>query len=89
MKAQEEYLARVQRLVDSLSSILATDERAEIQHLIGHGEPAEGLRALAWIIVEGNKRVSSEAIAAVRALTDGLIPAEQLPPTLDQHAVAD
>jgi hypothetical protein len=53
-----------------------------------HGEPAEGLRALAWITVEGNNRVLTEAIASVRAVTNGLIPAEQLPPTLDEHAVA-
>ena len=67
--------------------MLSPEEHAEIQHLIHHGEPAEGLRALAWIIVHGDKYVPAESIAMIRALSDGLVVEKHMPPSLDDHAL--
>jgi hypothetical protein len=83
----DEYLSRVDRLVDSVSTVLSPEEHAEIQHLIHHGEPAEGLRALAWIIVERDKYVPAESIAMIRTLSEGLVAEAHMPPTLDKHAL--
>jgi hypothetical protein len=83
----DEYLGRVDHLLDSVSAILSAEERGEILHLIDHGEPAEGLRALAWIIVRSDKYVPAESIAMIRTLSDGLIAEKDMPPTLDDHAL--
>jgi hypothetical protein len=87
MTVHEEYLSRVNSLLDSLSAALSAEERAEIDHLVEHGEPAEGMRALAWIIVEGDKYVPSKVIATIRALSESLVPQRHMPPTLDEHAL--
>ena len=34
----------------------------EAQHLIDHGEPAEGVRVLAWVIVERGSVVTPEIV---------------------------
>jgi molybdopterin-guanine dinucleotide biosynthesis protein A len=87
MTAQEQYLARVNGLLDSVSALLSPEERAEVQHLIDRGEPAEGLRALAWIIVKAGKYVAPAAIADIRTLSEGLVPEEHMPPSLEKHAL--
>ena len=46
------YERKVRDVVQSCQSVLTTREVAECEQLISHGEPAEGLRALAWIITE-------------------------------------
>jgi hypothetical protein len=80
----EAYLWRVRAVVMSTADRLTPRERDEIEHLIEHGEPAEGMRALAWILVEGDKKVPPETIAALRELTAGMIEEEDMPPELDQ-----
>jgi hypothetical protein len=42
------------------------------------------MRALAWIIVEGHKKVPAETVAALRDLTSGFIEDEHMPPGLDE-----
>jgi hypothetical protein len=85
MTAFHDYLKRVRAVVQSARDVLSDSEVAEIEHLIQHGEPAEGLRALAWIVVEENKRVPRATIAGIRTETEGLIDPSHLPPTLDTH----
>jgi hypothetical protein len=77
------YLWRVLALLNSVADRLTPLERGEVEHLIKHGEPAEGLRTLAWIIVEDRLKVSAETVAALRDLTYGLIKDEHMPPDLD------
>jgi len=80
---QHAYLGRVQQLLSSLSGHLTDAEVKEVQHLIDHGEPAEGMRALAWIIVEGRKRVPREAIITLKELASGFIEERHMPTGLD------
>jgi hypothetical protein len=83
---RDAYLRRVGALLASLSDRLTVTERGEVQHLIDHGEPAEGMRTLAWIIVEQKKKVPGEAIASLRQLSHGLIDNAHMPPNLDDCA---
>ncbi|MGC4367989.1 hypothetical protein [Hydrogenophaga sp. R2] len=86
MSLSEIYIVRVQRLLADLSLALTIDEQREVTHLADHGEPAEALRTLAWIVVDGDRRIPAEAIAAIRELTAGLIDESDLPDNLDSYA---
>lgn len=86
MTPVEIYIFKVQRLLADLSSVLTLEEQREVSHLIDHGEPAEALRTLAWLVVDGDKRIPAQAIVAIRELTSGLIDAGDLPNNLNAHA---
>jgi hypothetical protein len=81
----EDYLGRVRSLLISLANRLTPGEQKNVEHLIEHGEPAEAMRDLAWIIVEGNKMVPAETIVALRALTSGLIEEKDMPTNLENY----
>lgn len=87
MNPFELYVSRVRALVSSLRDNLSPDECSRVEHLINHDECGEALTSLAWIIVNENKRVPAEAIAAIRELSEGLVADEDMPPNLDQHAI--
>lgn len=57
--AMEEWLGRVQAAVIEQQEHLSSGELQEVVHLIDHGEPAEGLLALAWILY--NKKAVTPA----------------------------
>lgn len=76
----EEYLHNVRLLVGSLRDTLSDAEVSEIEHLINHDEPAEGLRTLAWIIHDEGKSVSEEIMAAILSLIGDLVSELDLPP---------
>lgn len=82
----ETYLGRVQALVIE-QDWLTPEELGEIWHLIDHGEPAEGLHQLAWIIANRGQPVPAEVIRSIRRLTEGLVDPGDLPPELDELAV--
>ena len=84
-KAMEAYLARVHEVVESLHDNLNADQRVSVEQLVNHGEPAEGLCTLAWIIVNENLQVPCTTIAAIRELSEGLVASEDMPPNLDLH----
>lgn len=83
MSDLDAYLGRTRGLLISIADQLTPDECREVEHLIEHGEPAEGMRALAWIIVEERKKIPAEAIATLRELTASLIEEEHMPSDLD------
>jgi len=85
----EEYLHEVRGLVNSLRSILSDAEVSEVEHMIDHDEPAEGLRALAWIIHEDGKLVSARAIASILSLIGDLVPEMHLPPGFKNYGKSD
>jgi hypothetical protein len=88
MNEFDEYVGKVQGLVISLADVLTSEECAQVEDYINHDEHGDGLRLLAWIIVESNLRVSADAVRAIRELTDGLVLPEHMPPTLDAHIIA-
>jgi len=61
----------------------------QAQHLIDHGEPAEGLRSLAWAIKEADLRVPGAEIHEIKALTAELIRPEHMPPDFEAHGLPD
>jgi hypothetical protein len=77
------YLGRARGLFISLADRLTQSERHTVDDLIEHGEPAEGMRALAWIIAENQMRVTASVVSALRELTAGLIDDADMPPGLD------
>jgi hypothetical protein len=87
MNPLEGYVKRVRDVLATVRSVLTDDECAEVEHLIDHDECPEALRTLAWIIVEGDKRVRRETVDAIRLLSDGLIDEEHMPASLDLHVL--
>lgn len=79
------YLGAVRGLVRSFSVRLTPDELSEVTHLVEHGEPAEGLRSLAWILVERNDSIPAGAFAEIAQLVEGLVPPEDLPAEVSSH----
>lgn len=87
MTTRQEYEVVCRSLVADVGDCLTSNESGEVLHLIDHGEPPEGLRTLAWIIVEEDKRVPASAIARMRDLMTGLVDPDHLPPDLDSHGI--
>ncbi len=87
MSEMDDFLGRVRALLISLHGVLTAEECSEVEHLIDHGELGEGLRTLAWIIVEQDKKVPSQCIAALLDLSTGLVAPEDMPPKLENHGV--
>ena len=85
MSAYDEFAGRVRGLVISLSGIFTPDECREVEHFIDHDEAGEALITLAWIIVEEDKRIPSETLAAIRDLSRGLMSEKDMPLGLDDH----
>ena len=78
-EAQVLYLRKVEELVRSLDGTLRSDELAEVQHLVIHGEPAEGMRTLAWIIEEGKKTVFVSTKRRICDLSRDLVDIRDMP----------
>ena len=78
-KGQHRYHQQIQELLSLIRAQLTAAEIAEVHHLIDHGEPAEGLRALAWIIEEEKKQVPLSVKRSICGLTRGLIGDEHMP----------
>jgi hypothetical protein len=86
MNKLNDYLARVYGVLESSRHVLCEAELAEVEHLIKHGEPAEGMRTLAWIIVEGDKKVPRSVISGIRTSSEGLVDTIDMPANLDSQA---
>jgi hypothetical protein len=82
----ERYVGRCLALVISLSDRLPRSALDEAQHLIDHGEPAEGVRAIAWAVADTGDSVSSALRDEIRALTSGLVDEGHLPPQFRSSA---
>ena len=83
----ERYLGRCEALLVRLAGCVPGEALDRAQHLIGHGEPAEGLCSLAWSICTQRIRVPASEIREIKALTAGLILPEHMPPDLDDYAI--
>jgi hypothetical protein len=82
----DEYLGRVQGLLIAVSGLVPAGEMSNAQSLVDHGEPAEGLVQLAWVITNGGHTVPRWVVDGIREMTAELVPEDYLPNDLDTHA---
>jgi hypothetical protein len=80
------YLGEVNGVVVSLAGIVPADDLDHVQHLIDHGEPAEGLLSLAWFIANRDLRVPSATLRSVRRLAGDLVPDQAWPANLERYS---
>ena len=80
----ETYLGQVEALVIE-QDWLPPEELGVVWRLVEHGEPAEGLCQLAWVITNRRRGVPAEVITSVRRLTEGLVDPADPPPNLDDR----
>lgn len=85
MNDPEDYLGRVQAIVWDVSKYVSEAGIRRVQHLVDHGEPAEGMCALAWIIVNEQRRVPANLIRDIRSHAAGLVDEEFMPENLDDY----
>ncbi|HET8970952.1 MAG TPA: hypothetical protein VFN19_07830 [Candidatus Nanopelagicales bacterium] len=85
MNTQDDYLGSVHGIVIAASDDLTDEQQHEVWHLIYHGEPAEALRTLAWIISDEDLVVDRLIVMGIRRLTDGFLNLGDLPADLDSH----
>jgi hypothetical protein len=85
--AMDAYLGRVQGVMIAAAETVPAHALNDAQRLVDHGEPAEGLLALAWAIRDSGALVPAWIVASIRDLTSELVDAEMLPSDLDEHAV--
>lgn len=84
----EEYLGRVQAIAWAAAEYVSSAGIEDVQRLIDHGEPAEGMCSLAWAIVNEDARVPAEMISAIRAHAVDLVDEEFMPPDFSRYALA-
>ena len=89
MMTPEEYLGRVRATVWRAADYLPGERLEEVHRLIDHGEPAEGLCSLAWVIVSEQVHVPASIIEAIYEYTTELIDDEFMPPDLNDYAVPE
>jgi hypothetical protein len=86
MVTPEEYLGRVRATVWHAADYLPAARLEEVRRLIDHGEPAEGLCSLAWVIVGERVYVPASVIDAIYEYTAELIDDEFMPTDLRDYA---
>lgn len=79
----EEYLGQVRAVVWEATELVGAAALTNVTSLVEHGEPAEGMCALAWVLVQRETRVPARMVADIRRLSAGIVPAEELPDGLD------
>lgn len=81
----QSYLDNVLALVDSVSRAITASERDEVEHLVRHGEPAEGLRSLAFILSDGQRPIHTATFQEIARLVTGLVAPSDLPSEVSVH----
>lgn len=89
LSAMEAYLGRVQVTIWETDKYLSRQAVERAQHLVDHGEPAEGMLSLAWAVVSEGARVPESLIAAIRSHAADLVPEDCWPTSLGDHSLAD
>ncbi len=89
MNGLEKYYDDCLALVNELAPRLPPKDIALAEHLIQHGEPAEGIRVLAFGITENGVKIPSRTLDQMKSFMDGFIDPAHLPPDLDACAIDD
>lgn len=85
MNNPDDYLGRVQAIVWEASKYISTAGTQRVQYLVDHGEPAEGTCALAWIIVNEQRKVPANLIREIRSHAQDLVEGQFMPEDLDDY----
>ena len=89
MSSLDDYLGHVQATVWSAAGWVSKEGLERVQHLVDHGEPAEGMRSLAWIIVTEKTMVPATLIQAIWQYSEELVASEFMPQDLDAYGIPD
>ena len=87
--AQLLHRRKVDELVRSLKGTLRAEELAEIHQMAIDGEPAEGIRALAWIIEGGEKKVPLAVRLRICDLSRELVDIRDMPESFRALLLSD
>lgn len=79
----------MQAIVWKAAAYVSHEGISRVQHLVDHGEPAEGLLSLAWIIVKESVQVPRDLIQAIRDHAAGLVDDKLFPADLDAHGLTE
>jgi len=82
--AQDAYLGRVQGLRIAMGDYVSAESLTQVDSLIDHGEPAEGVCSLAWALYNAQVAAPGWVNDDIRDLTDGIVDREHLPPPLPE-----
>ncbi|WP_442298187.1 hypothetical protein [Terrabacter sp. RAF57] len=77
--AMNAYLLECVAFFDEVRGKVPAMDLADARSLLDHGEPAEGISILAWVLVQEGVAVTDEMAAKVRRLTSELIDPQDLP----------
>lgn len=79
----DEYLGLVRATAWRAADYVPADRLEEVNRLIDHGDPAEGLCSLAWAIVNMQVRVPGDLVGDIVRYTREIIAEELLPDRRD------
>lgn len=85
----EEYLRAVESVASRAAKYLPADRLGDVHRLIDHGEPAEGMRSLAWVIVAEQVDVPDDLIDSIELFTVELIDEASMPANLREFSSFD
>ena len=77
--ATEAYLLRCIAFFDEVRGLVPEIELRDAKSLLNHGEPAEGVSNLAWVLAKAETRVPEHIGETIRDLTAGWIAEDDLP----------
>lgn len=83
----EQYLERVRATVAWGGEYFTSEQLRDATSLVAHGEPAESLCALAWIIVNSGVHVPRRLIDDIRLYSADLVEDRFMPPNLQDYAL--
>ncbi|MAY94958.1 MAG: hypothetical protein CMH84_00245 [Nocardioides sp.] len=73
------YLLECVGFFEEVRGMVPAIDLADARSLLDHGEPAEGVSILAWVLAEQGITITNEMAAKVRRLTAELIDPQDLP----------
>lgn len=76
----EDLLGRIRGLLVTLGSVLTMSEAEEVEELLDHAELGEGLRTLAWLLVEEGKPTGESVIVEIQTLAARMGISQEMPP---------
>jgi hypothetical protein len=73
------YLLECLAFFEEVRGMVPAIDLADARSLLDHGEPAEGVSILAWVLTQNGVTTTAEMAAKVRRLTAELIDRQDLP----------